>query len=395
MRIEDNLTELQNSFLKQANIDFYAAVLKQISDQGLSVEYIKKDGSLFLVQGIPFIFFRDTNENATKIKIVTSREENFISDYHYEIIMRYLLENRPVQHYYLTVSELVSFVKTFLDKNPQFSSQKLDNAHDKTHIFDWYKFNENYNINDDLDMISSLNYKFVKEADEKFRQALMQEFKNEGMKVELIDKDPLLIVVNDVPVSVKINSENMSAYATIEWFGISDKIKLSKMQKKILREYVNQLSDGMSDNFRKISQVIEWINVFLENNPAYYNKKLSKIHDKTNIFEMKNLQNWSKFNENFPPGAEYDSRAPYNQKSVNEDMTEFDGVLLTEDEEEVPVHVKFWYYYETPESIRKQITSYEYKITGDESKLNKDYIDEDVRSLIVEEIGDRHYDWQC
>lgn len=111
---------------------------------------------------------------------------------------------------------------------------------------------------------------------------------------------------------------------------------------------------------------------------------------------MKNIKEWSEFsrtNENYPPGAADDSRAPWNQKEPDYNAVTFDDVLCTADGEEIPVTVKYRYFYNEPDSVRKQISDYEYNITGDKSKLNPEYIEEDIRELIVNHIGDKYYDW--
>lgn len=110
---------------------------------------------------------------------------------------------------------------------------------------------------------------------------------------------------------------------------------------------------------------------------------------------MKNLKTWSSFNENYPPGAANDPRAPYNQKDPDYETEKFDAFLQDEEENKIPISIEYTYYYEEPESIRKHISDYSYKITGDASTINKDYIEEDVRGLIEENIGDRFYEWEC
>jgi hypothetical protein len=96
---------------------------------------------------------------------------------------------------------------------------------------------------------------------------------------------------------------------------------------------------------------------------------------------MKNLKSWQTFNENYPPGAEHDSRAPWNQRDPDFQEAKFDDVLYSAENDEVPVHVEYTYY-ETPHGITKYITDYSYKILGDESLLDKEYIEEDIRTII-------------
>ncbi len=110
---------------------------------------------------------------------------------------------------------------------------------------------------------------------------------------------------------------------------------------------------------------------------------------------MKNLKNFTTFNENYPPGAEHDSRAPWNQKDPSYEHETFDDVIENENGDKIPVTIKYSFYYEDPNSIRKHISSYEHEFKADASSLNPEYIDEDVRSLIENNIGDRYYDWEC
>jgi len=190
--------------------------------------------------------------------------------------------------------------------------------------------------------------------------------------------------------------------------------------KCVVFEDLKTVDDINRDRFEKVLQILKerMLVIFTETTPylsflstlnvqTYVVKEawelsdeLVNMNNKTGVFEsrfkiynnMKNLVSFKVF-ENYPPGAAHDSRAPYNQVSPTEEKEEFDDVLYTEDNEEIPVHIKFYYYYEDSESLRKQITSYDYTITGDRSKLKEEYIDEDIRNLIVDHIGDRFYDW--
>lgn len=110
---------------------------------------------------------------------------------------------------------------------------------------------------------------------------------------------------------------------------------------------------------------------------------------------MKIIKDFKKFNENYPPGAEHDSRAPWNQKSPSYEHEKFDDFIENEDGDKIPVTIKYSYYYEDPNSLRKQISDYSHEFKADASSLNPDYINDDVRELITQHIGDRYYDWQC
>lgn len=132
-----------------------------------------------------------------------------------------------------------------------------------------------------------------------------------------------------------------------------------------------------------------------------YNK-IKNLNSKTGLFEnnkynMKNLQNWEKFNENYPPGAEHDPSAPWNQKEPDYETEKFDDFIENDDGDKFPVSIEYTYYYESPDSLRKQISEYSHEFKADASSidLDKDSIDDIVRELITQNIGDRYYDWQC
>lgn len=121
------------------------------------------------------------------------------------------------------------------------------------------------------------------------------------------------------------------------------------------------------------------VNKYIKNS-----KKLLKTNKKIGVFEMKKIQNWKTFNENYPPGAANDPRAPYNQKSIPEEVSEFDDFLITSENDEVPVHIKYWYQAKGNDIY---ITSYEYQINGDELRVDKENLDYDIREIIRDNVG--------
>ncbi len=96
-------------------------------------------------------------------------------------------------------------------------------------------------------------------------------------------------------------------------------------------------------------------------------------------------------NENFPPGAKDDPNAPYNEKSSKEKRYEFDSQVKDEDSKSHKVHV-IYRYLEDKDGY-KYIISYEYKFET-KPKIESDYLDEIVRDLISDDIGDRYYEFK-
>jgi hypothetical protein len=122
--------------------------------------------------------------------------------------------------------------------------------------------------------------------------------------------------------------------------------------------------------------------------------------DKTGMFEnnkyiMKNLKNFHAFNENYPPGAENDPDAPWNQVPPDYKTEIFVDTLEDENANEFRVKIRYTYYYEKDDSIRKHITEYSHEILNNDTSYNMEHIDDDVRICIENNIGDRYYEWEC
>lgn len=178
--------------------------------------------------------------------------------------------------------------------------------------------------------------------------------------------------------NLKKFNENWSADVETKW---SPKEGIFTKSAEKIASYLKKESDSLK-------QAMSRLNFYINRG----GKKLSS-DDKTRLENAKDKLH--KLYENYPPGAEHDSRAPWNQRDPHMSDESFEDVIENEDGDKIPVKISYQYYYESENDLRKQISSYDFDITGDRTKLKEEYIDEDVRNLIVNHIGDRYYDWQC